>query len=569
MCVCSRCRCNDPRCLPSVLLAFVNGTTGWGNPAYSVSPFDGTLVVVSSAHPRAIGVVSARWDAGTSRFDWPVGTRSEWGNVLSPRIVWRGSDAGGIFNVLVTSSGLLATAFETDFFGRDARSRGNGLGSENVTVAIADNASGMFRLTNAVGTPTPARCLGAGEPTLTELANGSLLMMIRNEGGSLWQATLSASDLRLRPPARSRLMSSDTPSFLLRLRHNAWPTQPLLILWANAGTTWPLACNTAGANVPCVYTIRSVLHAALSFNDGESWHGHREVYRDPCARGSCFRNHRDYGVAYSTAVEQPDGTVLVKTGQGSGHWGSFVLDPRWVLEKSQSVDFSAPMARQHWNDARSFDGSFLSTCMLFDQICTSGPLPKPLPPNCSQPGADGVHLRKVRGPEQQSEFAVCLSSTEEGDEAAFVWNFPSGAVGTLNITLQTTETFVGARLALTDYYAPPYDVGAEQPLDYCTTRTNCSCGARCAPVLVLSLSPRQLNSRSVHVSISWNLLHEEAVYVATHLTPPVGKLRLLKSDHEGALSYLRVRGTGLCVREIASQVQEGANLHVHMAKEQL
>ena len=64
-----------------------------------------------------------------------------------------------------------------------------------------------------------------------------------------------------------------------------------------------------------MYTIRAVLHAALSFDEASTWHGHREVYRDPCARGDCFRNHRDYGVAYSTAVEQGDGTVLVKTGQ--------------------------------------------------------------------------------------------------------------------------------------------------------------------------------------------------------------------------------------------------------------
>ena len=32
------CRANDARCLPSVLLAFLNGTSGFGAPTYTVSP---------------------------------------------------------------------------------------------------------------------------------------------------------------------------------------------------------------------------------------------------------------------------------------------------------------------------------------------------------------------------------------------------------------------------------------------------------------------------------------------------------------------------------------------------
>eukprot|EP01046_Picozoa_sp_COSAG06_P038531 COSAG06_NODE_4455_length_4245_cov_9.320550_7_plen_235_part_00 len=44
------CQPNDAQCLPSVLLAFLNGTSGFGAPTYTVSP-SGTLFAVSSAYP--------------------------------------------------------------------------------------------------------------------------------------------------------------------------------------------------------------------------------------------------------------------------------------------------------------------------------------------------------------------------------------------------------------------------------------------------------------------------------------------------------------------------------------
>ena len=76
---------------------------------------------------------------------------------------------------------------------------------------------------------------------------------------------------------------------------------------------------------------------------------------------------------------------MIEAGQGNGRWGFSRIDPGWLLETSQSADFTSTTAATAWNDARNFkDGSFVSAC-AWDEY--SGPLPPdppgphgPLPP---------------------------------------------------------------------------------------------------------------------------------------------------------------------------------------------
>ena len=256
--------------------------------------------------------------------------------------------------------------------------------------------------------------------------------------------------------------------------------------------------------------------------------------------------------------------MLVKTGQALGHWGSFLLDPRWLLETNQSVDFSTPQTQQHWGDSRSYAGAFVSTCQLFDQICTSPRTGARSPaPNCSTDGADGVKLTA----EHNDTHAVCLSSTETGTDSVLVWNFPSGESGVLDVTLQLTSDFNGATIALTDYFAPPYDEGAEQP-GYCASRTNCSCGQRCAPLFVVPITPRDgapgvgvlpgcgnaIAPRTwTTLRIAWDIGTGWAELEMPSSGGEATRLALTKHDNEGAASYVRVRGRGLCVRGLSKQ----------------
>ena len=52
----------------------------------------------------------------------------------------------------------------------------------------------------------------------------------------------------------------------------------LLLLWVNVATSVPLPCQNRTVGV---WTQRPLLHAAISYTGGETWRGHREVYRDP------------------------------------------------------------------------------------------------------------------------------------------------------------------------------------------------------------------------------------------------------------------------------------------------
>ena len=61
-------------------------------------------------------------------------------------------------------------------------------------------------------------------------------------------------------------------------------------------------------------------------------------------------------------LEQHDGSVLIESGQGKGRWGAVVLDPLWLLERSQAANFSAAGAAKRWNDTQDFSGVFVSTC---------------------------------------------------------------------------------------------------------------------------------------------------------------------------------------------------------------
>jgi hypothetical protein len=69
------------------------------------------------------------------------------------------------------------------------------------------------------------------------------------------------------------------------------------------------------------------------------------------------------GVGYPSGVEQADGSILIEAGQGNGRWGFSRIEPAWLLETSQTADFTSTAAAKAWNDARDFtDGSFVSAC---------------------------------------------------------------------------------------------------------------------------------------------------------------------------------------------------------------
>ena len=94
--------------------------------------------------------------------------------------------------------------------------------------------------------------------------------------------------------------------------------------------------------LPYAYGGRHVLHAAVSAEDGASWRGYREVYRDPRnAEPSSARG--DHGTAYRFPVATADDRVLFASGQSSRRRALNVLDPAWLEADRQSDDFDGAL----------------------------------------------------------------------------------------------------------------------------------------------------------------------------------------------------------------------------------
>ena len=108
---------------------------------------------------------------------------------------------------------------------------------------------------------------GANEPTLTQLGDGRIYKIIRTPGR--WQYESYSDDGRTwSEPRRSRFKSANSPGYLLRLRDGR-----LLFTWNN--TQGP----PFGGEHKEVYSARHVVNAAVSHDDGRTWHGYREYAR--------------------------------------------------------------------------------------------------------------------------------------------------------------------------------------------------------------------------------------------------------------------------------------------------
>jgi hypothetical protein len=196
----------------------------------------------------------------------------------------------------------------------------------------------------------------------------------------------------------------------------------LLVIWNHC--EMPPRHDGAG-----VYGGRDALHAAISSDDGASWRGFREIYRDP-TRDESPPKRGDRGTAYANAVEIDAGKVLVATGQGPAR-RMLIVDPDWLLETRHSDDFSAGL--QAWSVFKSFGPAIR---WWRDRTTGAGLVTHP-----DTPHRQVLHLGRAAG--------------EEPDGA--VWNFPAGQNVTVTLRTRLEPNFGGATIALVDRFFEPTD----------------------------------------------------------------------------------------------------------------
>jgi hypothetical protein len=161
---------------------------------------------------------------------------------------------------------------------------------------------------------------GAIEPHAIEFNDGRVWLLIRTNKGFLYQSFSNDSGTNWFAPTPSSFISSDSPASTVRLADGS-----IILLWNSNQRYDDKRSYAAGG--------REVLHAAISKDNGRTWKGFREIMttinsKTPVVRG-------DRGTAYPSAVELPNGNILMVSGQGDD--ASLVMfNPRWLEEKQQN-----------------------------------------------------------------------------------------------------------------------------------------------------------------------------------------------------------------------------------------
>ena len=296
-------------------------------------------------------------------------------------------------------------------------------GGHVVTASYSDDGGKTWALSPAKLT-APCRAdfigsnYGACEPTIIQLKDGRAWMLMRTQTDFLYES-FSPDGVQWSEAQPSRFRSSSSPASLVRL-----PDGRIVLFWNNCE-------EPSRVDGKPVYVNRDALHAAISDDEGKTWHGYREVCRDP-RRNQSPAPRGDQGTAYPAATATKDGKIMLVTGQGKGGRKLLLVDPDWLCQTHHEDDFS-----------KGLDG----WCVFKPY----GPVPRYFRSRVqgarliAHPGKPGAKALHVRRPDEK-----------DGDDAS--WNFPVGNRGKLTLRLMLQKGFAGAHIALADRFFYPGDV---------------------------------------------------------------------------------------------------------------
>lgn len=279
---------------------------------------------------------------------------------------------------------------------------------------------------------------GAVEPTVVELKDGRLWMIIRTSQDKHYQSFSSDGGLTWSQSEPSPFYGTITMPTIGRLKDSR-----LIFLWCNT-TPLPEVGDTNGV-WDDVFTNRNVIHAAVSADDGQTWQGFRELYLDPRRDASDFGSTQgiDKSVHQSQFVETDSGRLLVSLGQHPLHRVMVMFDVDWLYEKSRFCDFSDGL--QQWSVFNYYKG---------------------IVGHCGYNRVPGCELVDGKLRVKYIENDTLLSS-----QRGAVWNFPAARKGRFSTSICFNRASVKGILLLNDRWFNPTDSVArhfapfEIPLD--------------------------------------------------------------------------------------------------------
>lgn len=331
---------------------------------------------------------------------------------------------GALRGLVQTKSGRIVIPFST---AHPERKAGPPIGYFYTTAVYSDDDGATWQESKSQLT---APCTegynggnyGAVEPTVVQLKDGRLWMLIRTQTGRMYESFSTDDGTTWSEAKPSQFYGSNSPAMLRRLNDGR-----LLVVWNNA----QVCPKHEGQGV---YSGRDALHAAISDDDGKHWSGYREIYRDPTRHGAGPELRNDRGTAYPDAVQTPDGMIVLVTGQGEGRRAILRFRPEFLLATHREDGFSHGLEQWHGQQETGPAQRFFRARREGAQI-----VPHPDDPK-----------RQV--------LSVGRRDAEPG--AGAIWNFPQGRSGTLKFRVRTGKDFQGATMALTDRLYSPTDPAA-------------------------------------------------------------------------------------------------------------
>lgn len=280
------------------------------------------------------------------------------------------------------------------------------------------------------------------EPTLVELKDGRVWMIFRTSQDTHYESFSADGGATWSEPQPSPFYGTLTMPTIRRLRDGR-----LLLLWNNSTPLPEFAKNATTAPylgwaneglVEDMFTNRDVIHAAISTDDGKTWHGFRELYLNPARNDSRYAETGgvERGVQQSQAVEVAEGRVLVSLGQHWLHRSLILFNPAWLEEKERSSNFANGL--EDWSVQGYIQGIRGHSALNRFESCA-------LVPHPGLPEKQALLVRRVpSGPAMYPN-------------AGAVWNFPAAPAGTFEVRLRLQEKSAGARLSLMDRWLNPTD----------------------------------------------------------------------------------------------------------------
>ena len=289
------------------------------------------------------------------------------------------------------------------------------------------------------------------EPTLAELPDKTLMMLIRNGWNRFYVSYSHDDGDTWSNPVPSIFYSTITTPHIYRLSDGR-----VLCTWCN---TTPLPevnhrlqpetkdfCRSGRGED--AFTNRDAAHAAIT-EDGLHWKGFREVLLNPIRNEPDFRiaggkeSSRDKSIHQSQILELPYNKIMVYYGQHTASRRVVIFDLDWLLAGEREEVFDnglSGISTQTY--VKSLSDTFVR--LGYPGHCawnrTDGPL---LMPDPTELGKESLQICRIDDPR--------LVSPVQGA----VWNFPSARKGTLEVELQVMGE--GVRVTLMDRWMNPID----------------------------------------------------------------------------------------------------------------